>query len=158
MSNTYVDIMIQSLEKKIQVLDRIILLDKIQKEQLEDEGLTTEDFDNVVEEKSELIEQLNQLDSGFEKLFQRVKEELDVNREQYKEQIRKMQEMIRSITDKSVEIQAQEARNKELMMNKFTRIKQRSKVAHTNYRAASQYYKNMMQSNVVDPQFMDKTK
>lgn len=158
MSNTYVDIMIQSLEKKIQVLDRIILLDKIQKEQLEDEGLTTEDFDNVVEEKSELIEQLNQLDSGFEKLFQRVKEELDVNREQYKDQIRKMQEMIRSITDKSVEIQAQEARNKELMMNKFTRIKQRSKVAHTNYRAASQYYKNMMQSNVVDPQFMDKTK
>lgn len=158
MSNTYVDIMIQSLEKKIQVLDRIILLDKIQKEQLEDEGLTTEDFDNVVEEKSELIEQLNQLDSGFEKLFQRVKEQLDVNREQYKEQIRKMQEMIRSITDKSVEIQAQEARNKELMMNKFTRIKQRSKVAHTNYRAASQYYKNMMQSNVVDPQFMDKTK
>lgn len=158
MSNTYVDIMIQSLEKKIQVLDRIILLDKIQKEQLEDEGLTTEDFDNVVEEKSELIEQLNQLDSGFEKLFQRVKEELDVNREPYKEQIRKMQEMIRSITDKSVEIQAQEARNKELMMNKFTRIKQRSKVAHTNYRAASQYYKNMMQSNVVDPQFMDKTK
>lgn len=158
MSNTYVDIMIQSLEKKIQVLDRIILLDKIQKEQLEDEGLTTEDFDNVVEEKSDLIEQLNQLDSGFEKLFRRVKEELDANREQYKDQIQKMQEMIRSITDKSVEIQAQEARNKELMMNKFTRIKQRSKVAHTNYRAASQYYKNMMQSNVVDPQFMDKTK
>ena len=114
MEQTYIDIMIQSLEKKEQVLDRIIELDIKQKNQLEDPQLTPDDFDEVVEAKSRLIDQLNNLDSGFEKLFERTKEELNGHKEDYKEQIRTMQEHIRSITDKSVKIQSQEARNKDL--------------------------------------------
>ncbi len=77
MEQTYIDIMIQSLEKKEQVLDRIIELDIKQKNQLEDPQLTPDDFDEVVEAKSRLIDQLNNLDSGFEKLFERTKEELN---------------------------------------------------------------------------------
>ena len=100
MEQTYIDIMIQSLEKKEQVLDRIIELDIKQKNQLEDPQLTPDDFDEVVEAKSRLIDQLNNLDSGFEKLFERTKEELNGHKEDYKEQIRTMQEHIRSITDK----------------------------------------------------------
>lgn len=73
MEQTYIDIMIQSLEKKEQVLDRIIELDIKQKNQLEDPQLTPDDFDEVVEAKSRLIDQLNNLDSGFEKLFERIK-------------------------------------------------------------------------------------
>jgi len=75
MEQTYIAIMIQSLEKKEQVLDKIIELDTVQKNQLEDPNLTPDDFDDVVEQKSKLIEQLDNLDSGFEKLFERVKEE-----------------------------------------------------------------------------------
>ena len=52
MEQTYIDIMIQSLEKKEQVLDRIIELDIKQKNQLEDPQLTPDDFDEVVEAKS----------------------------------------------------------------------------------------------------------
>ena len=152
------DIMIQSLEKKIQVLDTIIVYDDIQKEQLMNPDLTTEEFDDVVEKKSELIEQLNQLDSGFQKLYDRVKEELQENKEKYAEKIGRMQELIRGITDRSVRIQAQEAANTDLMMRKFAGVKERSKKARVNYKAASQYYKNMMQSNVVDPQFLDQNK
>ena len=66
MEQTYIDIMIQSLEKKEQVLDRIIELDIKQKNQLEDPQLTPDDFDGVVVAKSRLIDQLNNLDSGFE--------------------------------------------------------------------------------------------
>ena len=51
MEQTYIDIMIQSLEKKEQVLDRIIELDIKQKNQLEDPQLTPDDFDEVVEAK-----------------------------------------------------------------------------------------------------------
>ena len=94
MEQTYIEIMIQSLEKKEQVLDKIIELDTIQKNQLEDPNLTPDDFDEIVEKKSELIDQLNNLDSGFEKLFARTKEELDGNKEAHKEQIRIMQEHI----------------------------------------------------------------
>jgi len=85
MEQTYIDIMIQSLEKKEQVLDRIIELDIKQKNQLEDPQLTPDDFDEVVEAKSRLIDQLNNLDSGFEKLFERTKEELNGHKEDYKE-------------------------------------------------------------------------
>ena len=67
-----------------------------------------------------------------------------------------MQDSIRRITDKSMEIQVQEARNKDLMTQKFARIKSKARTVRTNYKAANQYYKNMMQTGVVDPQFMDK--
>lgn len=158
MERTYVDIMIQSLNKKIQVLDRIAELNKIQKGQLEDEMSEVEAFDKTVEEKAKLIEQLHQLDSGFEKLFARVKEELEGNKDAYADAIKTMQKLIRRITDKSMEIQAQEARNKDLMVRKFAYVKESAKSVRTNSKIATQYYKNMMNLHYVDPQFMDNKK
>ena len=158
MQETYVDIMIQSLNKKIQVLEQIIELNIVQKEILEDPKAEIEQFDKVVEEKAQLIEQMQQLDSGFEKLYARVQEELQGNKEAYASQIKTMQSAIRSITDKSMEIQAQEARNRDLMVRKFTYVKETAKNVRTNSKAATQYYKNMMKLNYVDPQFMDNKK
>ena len=158
MQETYVDIMIQSLEKKIQVLDRIIELNVAQKQALEDPRAEIEQFDKTVEEKAQLIEQMQQLDSGFEKLYARVQEELQNNREAYVQQIKTMQSDIRRITDKSMEIQAQEARNKDLFVRKVTYVKDTAKSLRTNSKVASQYYQNMMKLNYVDPQFMDNKK
>ena len=158
MEQTYVDIMVQSLNKKLQVLDRIIELNRQQKELLEDEMSEAEAFDKTVEEKASLIEQLEQLDSGFEKLFSRVKEELDGNKENYADAIKMMQSGIRRVTDKSMEIQAQEARNHDLMVRKFAYVKESAKTVRTNSKIATQYYKNMMNLNYVDPQFMDNKK
>ena len=158
MEQTYVDIMIQSLNKKIQVLNCIAELNVKQREILEDEMAEVDAFDKTVEDKAVLIEQLQQLDSGFEKLFARVKEELDTNKESYKDAIQTMQSCIRRITDKSMEIQAQEARNKDLMIRKFAFVKESAKSVRTNSKIATQYYKNMMNLNYVDPQFMDNKK
>ena len=158
MEQTYVDIMIQSLDKKLQVLDRIIEMNTTQKRLLEDDMASIEDFDKTVEEKAKLIEQLDQLDSGFDKLFSRVKEVLQENKGEYADKIRMMQDGIRRITDKSVEIQAQEARNKTLMIRKFAYVKDAAKSVRTNSKVATQYYKNMMNLHYVDPQFMDNKK
>lgn len=158
MEQTYIAIMIQSLEKKEEVLDKIIELDTIQKNQLEDPNLTPEDFDEVVEAKSELIEQLNYLDSGFEKLFDRMKEELEGNKEAHKDEIRIMQEHIRSITDKSVKIQSQEARNKDLMIQKFNAIKKQTREVRKGTSVVNKYYQTMTKTGYVDPQFMDNKK
>ena len=155
MQETYIEIMLQSLNKKIQVLDAIIEQNIKQKEILEDQKSSVEDFDATVEAKSALIEQMQQLDSGFEKLFDRVKEELADKKEDYIEAISTMQSCIRRITDKSMEIQAQEARNRDLMVRKFAYVKETAKNVRTNSKAASQYYKNMMKLNYVDAQFMD---
>ena len=158
MQETYVDIMIQSLNKKIQVLDRILELNIDQKQVLEDPKAEVELFDKIVEEKGQLIEQMQHLDSGFEKLYDRVKEELQGNREIYAQKIQTMQSCIRRITDKSMEIQAQEARNRELMVRKFAYVREKAKTVRTSSKVANRYYKNMMKLNYVDPQFMDNKK
>ena len=158
MQNSYVDIMLQSLKKKLQVLEEIKRLNVLQKELLEDERADADEFDKTVEDKGKLIEQLEQLDSGFDKLFERVREELQEHKEDYKPQIAGMQEAIRKITDLSMELQAQEAKNKDLMTRKFVSVRQKAKIVRTNTKAASQYYQNMMQLNHVDPQFLDNKK
>lgn len=158
MQETYVEIMIQSLNKKLKVLDKIIEVNAQQKLILENAKAPIEEFDKAVEEKSQLIEQMQQLDSGFEKLYTRVQEELQTNKTEYAEQIKAMQSLIRKITDKSMQIQAEEARNKDLMVRKFAFVKETAKNVRTNSKVASQYYKNMMKLNYVDPQFMDNKK
>lgn len=158
MKQTYIDIMIQSLERKIQVLDQIIEVNIRQENILEDKNASVEEFDKSVEEKAELIEQMHQLDSGFEKLYARVEEELKEHKEAHAQAIKVMQSHIRSITDKSMEIQAQEARNKDLFIRKLSYVKDTAKGLRTNSKIATQYYKNMMKLNYVDPQFMDNKK
>ena len=158
MEQTYVDIMIQSLNKKIQVLDKIIEKNQLQKEILENPEGTVDEFDQVVEDKSALIEQLEQLDSGFDKLYDRVKEALKTDKEAYVDKIAQMQDAIRKITEKSMDIQTQESRNKDLMMQKVAFVKNTAKKLRTNKKAVSQYYQTMMQLNYVDPQFLDNKK
>lgn len=158
MEQTYIQVMIQSLEKKEQVLDKIIELDVLQKDQLEDLNLKADDFDKTVEDKAALIEQLNQLDSGFEKLFERMKDELNGHKEEHADEIRLMQQHIKSITDKSVQIQAQEARNKELMTQKFAYVRKQTRRVRKGTNIANKYYQSMTKTGYISPQFMDNKK
>jgi hypothetical protein len=49
------------------------------------------------------------------------------------------------VTDKSVKIQAQEARNKELMREKFSKVKKQAQSVRANSRAITGYYNSMKQ-------------
>ena len=121
----------------------IIRLDDRQKDTLMDPECPFDVFDETVEAKSACIDQLNQLDSGFEKLYAQVAEELDQNREDYAKEIRDMQQCIRRVTDKSVKIQAQEARNKQLMKEKFSTVQKQATDVRKNSRAITGYYNSM---------------
>ena len=154
----YIPIMIQSLKKKNQVLDVIISLNQQQRDELEDPGLDPDDFDLTVEKKAKQIEELEALDVGFQELFERVREELTGNREAYCEEIAQMQELIRSLTEKSADIQTQEQRNKELMTGKFAAVRKQVKEVRKSQRIVNQYYKNMMKTAYIEPQFTDKKK
>ncbi|MDD6445119.1 MAG: flagellar export chaperone FlgN [Lachnospiraceae bacterium] len=143
MPETYIAIMLQSLQKKEKVLDEIIRLDDVQKKVLTDNNCTVDEFDETVEAKSACIEQLNQLDSGFQKLYAEVETEIKDNREKYSAEIKKMQECIRSVTDKSVKIQAQEARNKELLKEKIANVHKQATEVRKNSRAITGYYNSM---------------
>lgn len=156
--NKYISILLQSLRKKKQILETIILLNQRQKNELEDPALDPDDFDKTVGEKSELIDELNRLDDGFNEVYNRVKDELSLNRDFYHDEIVEMQELIRLLTEKSASIKVQEARNKELMTQKFTAIKKQVKEVRASQKIVNQYYKSMMNTNFIDPQFTDSKK
>ena len=98
------------------------------------------------------------LDSGFDKLFERVREVVNANREAYASEIKEMQGLITRITEKSSEIQVQEARNKDLMTQKFAKVRKQARDVRASQQAVNQYYQNMKKINVIDPQFMDNKK
>lgn len=156
--NDYIGILLQSLRKKKQVLAAIILANQEQKDALEDPNLDPDDFDKIVENKSELIEQLEGLDEGFEQVYSRVREELQEHKDSYRQEIKQMQELIRELTDKSTVIQAQEKRNKDLMTTKFNAVKKQVREIRSSQKVVNQYYKNMMKTNYIDPQFTDSKK
>ena len=150
----YISIMIQSLKKKSAVLE----LNIQQKEELENPALDPDDFDRTVEKKAEQIQQLELLDNGFQELYEKVREELQSNREAYREDIACMQEYIRKLTDKSATIQAQEARNKDLMTQKFASVRKQVKEVRKSQKVVNQYYKSMMKANYMEAHFTDNKK
>lgn len=156
--NTYIPIMIQSLKKKNQILDVIIQLNQRQRDELENPGLDPDDFDKTVEEKDVQIQKLDTLDTGFQELFEKVREELNDNREAYREEIAQMQKYIRSLMEKSASIQVQEAHNKALMQQKFAAVRRQIKEVRQSQKVVNQYYRNMMKTNFIDPQFTDNKK
>ena len=66
MGNDYLSIMIQSLQKKRKVLDEIIEKNKEQRRILEQEDLDADAFEQNVKLKSDLVDQIDFLDEGFE--------------------------------------------------------------------------------------------
>ena len=154
----YISIMIQSLKKKSAALDTIMELNIQQKEELENPALDPDDFDRTVEKKAEQIQQLELLDNGFQELYEKVREELQSNREAYREDIACMQEYIRKLTDKSATIQAQEARNKDLMTQKFASVRKQVKEVRKSQKVVNQYYKSMMKANYMEAHFTDNKK
>lgn len=156
--NKYIPIMIQSLKKKEQVLDSIIQLNRKQKEELENPTGDPDDFEKVMSEKAECIEQLELLDEGFEEIFEKVRDELNIRRDLYRDEIAQMQTYIQGLTAKSATIQTEEARNKELMQKKFASIRKQVKEVRQSQKVVNQYYKNMMKTNFVESQFTDNKK
>lgn len=158
MIDNYLQILEQSLYKKLDVLSRIQEVSVKQELLLRAEEVSAEDFDTSIDEKQVLIEELGKLDEGFENLYGHVKEQLSVDKERYRHQIGKLQELITKVTEKSVAIQTQEARNNKLAKSYFTIERKNIQKNRTTSKAALNYYKNMNNSQAIPPQFMDKKK
>ena len=158
MTNQYLSILIESLRKKSKVLDQIKDFNDKQCQMFKEDKVSLDEFDQYVEEKGKLIEMLMQLDEGFEQLYERIAQEVVANKDKYKAQIKQLQELIREVSDKSVSIRAQEARNKQVIEQFFKREKSRVGAKRKSTAAAINYYKSMSNTGVVAPQFMDKKK
>ncbi len=112
-------------------------------------------FDGYVAEKGELIDRLTELDNGFESLYEKVSQELSGGREKYAAQIKRLQALVTQVTDLSVAIQAQEARNKKLIEDYFRTARAGIRANRKTAKAAYDYYKNMSSSGVNQSRYMD---
>ena len=160
MEKQYIQVMIESLQKKEIILDDILTKNREQTELLKNDDMSWDEFDVTADEKLVLIDRLQRIDEGFESLFEKVRECLQSpdGQKVYKNEICIMQQLISSITEKSVSIQAEESRNKQLVEQYFRKSRDKIKSGRTSSKAAMDYYKTMRQMNNVTPQFLDHKK
>lgn len=158
MLNHTLQLMQESLEQKLQLLEVIENKSKEQAEILKNDIVDMQRIDTNMDEKTVLIEKIEQLDIGFEKTYDRIKVELLSNQSLYRNEIKTIQQLIEKITEKSTSIQAIEARNKNEMEVYFQRQKKELQGKKTSMKAAMGYYENMNKVQVVPPQFMDSRK
>lgn len=154
----YLSVLEDSLGRKAVVLDDIMALSEEQEKLLKQEKLDLEAFDELIDKKDALAEELTRLDDGFEALYDRIKNQLQDNKEAYRAQITAMQKLIAKITEKTVSIQAKEERNKELLSKQLATLRQDMKQNRRTSKAAYDYYMNMGNAGAAMSQFMDQKK
>ena len=151
------DMLEESLRKKIELMTEIEAENERQKEVLANpENVNDDLFDATVDKKGELIDKLVAIDDGFQTLFDRVKEEVGANRDKFADQIRRMQTLIEEITAKSASIEAAERRNKKLAEKYFDTARQQMNTSKQTSAVAFNYYRTMNNFKDIPPQFLDK--
>jgi uncharacterized protein YhaN len=158
MTESYLNVLEDSLLKKLQVMKKIREYNLRQQELFTSGTPQMDQFDSYVEEKGKLVEEITALDNGFEALYDKISEELIANRDKYTEQIKRLQELITRVTEESVTIQAQEARNKKLIEDYFAGQRSELGKKRKNARAAYDYYKKVSHSETAPPQYLDSKK
>lgn len=158
MTENYLQIMTESLEKKLEVLDKVYELNKRQLAASSKRPFDTEAYDAIMDEKGELIDELNRLDDGFTSTYELVREEVQRNPDKYREKVQVMQELVREAVARGVSIEAQEQRNKASMEAALTSKRQEIRERRVTASAATKYYSAVSKINTVDPQLMDSKK
>ena len=141
MTTNYLQMMIDSLNKKKGILIRIIELNEEQNQILSEETLNGDAFDDNMKAKGSCIDD-------------RIKEELAGNKTKYSSEIAAMKQLIKEVTELGAKIEVQEAHNKVKVEAMFRRERQEHREAKRSASMAKSYYQNMSKlSN--EPQFMD---
>ena len=80
---------------------------------------------------------------------------MGTNKDAYKNQIKRIQELITKVTEKSVSIQAKESRNKKLVEEYFSKKKHEIRQGRQASKTVLNYYKSMSDTSAISSQIMD---
>ncbi|MBR1629595.1 MAG: flagellar protein FliT [Lachnospiraceae bacterium] len=155
MSEDYIRILRESLEKKASVLKKITILNERQRHYFERSDTMPDELEANIEAKGALVDQIVALDDGFEQVYARVQEVLSERREDYKDEIRAMQDLIREVTELSSKVEAQEQRNRDLAAKFYGEKKAQTRQVRKGTAAVNRYYQGTMRAGAINPQFMD---
>ena len=158
MIENYLVILEDSLKQKKTILEEIAGYNVMQEVLLKQENMSLEKFDEYVDKKDTLIQKIVSLDEGFDSLYEKVREQLISNKDSYKEQIARIQQLITEVTEKGVKIQTQEARNRDLLTAYFSKERASLKRGRKSSKAAPGYYQNLSKAAREDASTMDMKK
>ena len=150
-----INILIESLEKKKEILNEILTNSERQLEIINSEQPDLEEFDRSVDQKTELVQKMDQNDQGFDRVFNRIKNALIDDQAQYSAEIRTMQGLIREILDLGSEIHNTETRTQDRLGQYLKDNKSRLRKGRRDSKAVFDYYKQASQTKYVTPMFMD---
>lgn len=156
-TESYLTILEDSLDKKIEILDAVEALNVEQERIVDADRFNEESFGHIVEQKAALIDKLNAMDEGFQIVYNNVKAELDGNRDRYADEIKHLQGKIKLIMEKSSHLMAEEKRNKDKITGRFNSRRREINSVKRNSQYATSYYKTMNKVTS-EPVFMDKKK
>lgn len=158
MSQSSIQILVESLGKKSRLLDDIIRENDVQEDILKQEELNMDALNASTDKISSLVEALEKLDDGFEAVYDRTREELIANKDVYRSEIAQMQKLIGEITDKVVRINAARMRNKMRADQQFKKSREQIGRASSKMKVSKNYYNSMNNLHYVAPQFYDSKK
>lgn len=158
MSQSSIQVLVDSLEKKSRLLDDIIRENEVQEELLKQEELDMDALNASTDRIGSMTEALERLDDGFEAVYDRTREELIADKAAYRGEIARMQKLIGEITDKVVRINAARMRNKLRADQQFKKSREQIGKAVSKMKVSKNYYNSMNNLHYVSPQFYDSKK
>ncbi len=143
-AKNYLQVLSESLDKKIDILNELETLTAQQKEIAKAEEFDDDAFSDNTDRKAELIADLEKLDNGFQILYDNIKAQLEGGgKERYKQQIQELQGKIRTILDKNAALLVAEESNRRLIAERFTSLKKEVYQIKKSRDMAANYYRNM---------------
>ena len=154
----YLEVLVQSLKKKLMILNQLAVLNQDQRDILQDENADPDAFDINVRDKDRLIQQIVELDAGFDEVYAHIKSLMERDHSAYEEQLQEMRELIRLIMAKDASVRAEEQRNYALAQRKFASVKSKVREVKASQKMVNSYYRTMMGQKSGDSMFLDNKK
>ncbi len=158
MAENYVQILIDTINKKEETLRRILEITEEQERLSKAEEYDSEHMEKTLNDKEIQISRLNHLDEGFQTVYDRVSSEIRNHVDVYKESIQVLQDKIRICTELGNAIRVLEDRNRTRFAQLFSNARKEYSASKTKANVAQNYLKTMNNSKILDAYFVDKKK
>lgn len=151
-------LLIEALEKKKIVLQDILRKSQEQNDVASLEKFDAEKFDQLMDDKTALLNQMEVLDDGFDAVYQRIKNEMLDKKDAYKTEITCMQQLIRETIALGAQIHTTEARTKEKLGVAIERSRRDLRRQKQSSQTVRDYYKANSQLKYTESYFIDQKK
>jgi cell shape-determining protein MreC len=154
----YVQILINTLQKQVDVLGEVLQLTREQSRIADSEEFDEVMLEKTLNQKEVLISRLNELDDGFVSVYGRVRQEIRDHQQTYTQELRQLRSLIQECTDLGVEIKVLEERNREKMAKCFSGKQKEYGAQRTAASVASRYHQTMRNAQAMESYFFNQKK